>query len=109
MDVKVISPDIWSLGCGSAVNTITSKEELIPEFDVFIVGWSCKDFSSLKRSKKNQPSESLPGLLAEGRGTSGITFHGVLATVSQHRPKAVVMENVAGLLRKKNKCGLGRR
>ena len=100
MDVKVIFPDIRSLGCGSAVNAITSKEEPIPEFDLFIVGWSCKDFSSLKRSKKNQPSESLPGLLAEGRGTSGITFHGVLATVSQHRPKAVVMENVAGLLRK---------
>ena len=74
-------------------NAVTFKEELIPEFDVFSVGWSCKDFSSLKSCRAG------PGLLAEGRGTSGITFHGVLAIVSQHRPKAVVMEHVAGLLR----------
>ena len=100
LDVKRIYADIRSLGCGSAVNAVTSKEELIPEFDVFIVGWSCKDFSSLKRPTKKQPFDTLPGLLAEGRGTSGVTFHGVLATVAQHRPKAVVMENVAGLLRK---------
>ena len=108
LDVKRIYADIRSLGCGSAVNAVTSKEELIPEFDVFIVGWSCKDFSSLKRPKKKQPFETLPGLLAEGRGTSGVTFHGVLATVAQHRPKAVVMENVAGLLRKSG-CGHGHR
>ena len=100
LDVKHIYSDIRSLSCGSAVNAVTSKEELIPEFDVFIVGWSCKDFSSLKRPKKSQPFETLPGLLAEGRGASGLAAHGVLATASQHRPNAVVMGNVAGLLRK---------
>ena len=75
---------------------------------MFIVGWSCKDFSSFKRPKKNQPPESLPGLLAEGRGTSGTTFHGVLATVAQHRPKAVVMDT-RDRPAAKGDCGLGRR
>ena len=53
MDVNVIYPDIGSLGCGSAVNAVTSKEELIPEFDVLIAGWSCNDFSLLKTPTNN--------------------------------------------------------
>ena len=46
MDVKAIYLDIRSLGCRSAFNVVTFKEELIPELGVLIVGWSCKDFSS---------------------------------------------------------------
>ena len=42
MGVTSICLDILSLGCRSGFNAGTLKEELIPEFDVFIVGWTSR-------------------------------------------------------------------
>ena len=94
--IEKLFPDVTRLGTARAFNELTQSEEAIPPFDILIVGWSCKDFSQLKDKKLLEPSKTGECLLAEGRGTSGRTFHGVLAATSEHRPKVVLMENVTG-------------
>lgn len=86
--------DLTQLGCTTGYNLITGAVEHIPSFDLLICGWSCKDISMLN-TKRIKDSDQLIG----SHGTSGTTFHGTVSIVETHRPKAIIMENVLGVLR----------
>lgn len=54
--------------------------------DMFIGGFCCVDFSRLNVAPKT----------LDARGQSGDTFHSMMAYLKVHKPKIVIMENVAG-------------
>ncbi|CAE7255640.1 hpaIIM, partial [Symbiodinium sp. KB8] len=60
------------------------------DLDIYVAGFPCKDFSMLN---SNRPC--LEGPHAE-------TFHGVVNYIRQHKPATYVLENVVGLLSKKD-------
>ena len=59
--------------------------------DIFVAGFSCKDFSPL--SQRVPPSEKTK-ILQSKSGSSGPTFQGVVGHCKLNRPRAVLLENV---------------
>ena len=94
-DAAVVFPDVCKLGCSRAYNVVKRAEVTIPPFDFLIDGFLCKDLSSLKKLDPAKRAQ----ILTQGGGTSGNTFHGICSCISVHRPRAVMMENVAGVLK----------
>ncbi|MBX3729415.1 MAG: DNA (cytosine-5-)-methyltransferase [Candidatus Sumerlaeia bacterium] len=68
--------------------------EHIPEHDVLLAGFPCQPFSIAGVSKKNALGRA-HGFRCEAQGT---LFFDVARIIEQHRPKAILLENVKNLL-----------
>jgi DNA (cytosine-5)-methyltransferase 1 len=62
------------------------KESEIPKFDILLAGFPCQPFSSIGKRE---------GFKHETQGT---LFYDVARIIDYHKPKAFLLENVAGLL-----------
>lgn len=63
-----------------------AAEEIPPDVDILIAGFSCVDFSKLNKWNKT---------LSE-TGESGDTFRAILNYASKYRPPIIILENVMG-------------
>ena len=91
--VPVVFKDILHLGCSMSVNSVTQREEAVKTPDILVIGFSCKDLSSLNPKKKQTTS------LSSGSGSSGSTLRGTLEICSKHQPRLLIMENVPNVMR----------
>ncbi|CAK0863930.1 unnamed protein product, partial [Prorocentrum cordatum] len=84
--------DLAELGNGRAKCSYHSKVCYVPmNAHVFVVGFSCKDFSRLTSSlKRDQKGSLLIGIV----GSSGTTFHWAFNHIMRARPAIVILENV---------------
>jgi len=64
---------------------LAGRPRLVPELDIYVAGFPCKDFSTLNRFR--------PALL----GPHACIFRGVVGYIERFRPRAYVLENVDGL------------
>jgi site-specific DNA-cytosine methylase len=96
--VNTIYKDICHLGNTLCQNEVTDTVAAVQPMDILVVGFSCKDLSSLN-SKMAKSSGARSVCLSTGSGTSSATFRGTLAACAAHRPKLVIMENVPAVLR----------
>ena len=62
--------------------------------DLFIAGFSCKTVSALNADPKTRRQA-----ISDYRGSTGITWWGVVATLQRTRPRSFILENVEGLMR----------
>ena len=81
---SVLFPDISKLANEMPVD-VYGRPMAIPEFNMFVAGTSCKNFSML-RSKRR--------LDIEDRGCSGETFMAAVETLYKEKPKLTIFENV---------------
>ena len=77
------------VGSGKAFNHVTDLEEDVPQFDILVAGFSCKDVSSEQAKRTFSPASR-----------SGGTFGGILRIMQRFGPKVVILENVIGLLKR---------
>ena len=66
------------------ITKISAKD--IPRFDVLVAGFPCQPFSSIGKRQGFQHK------------TQGTLFHDIARILDFHKPKAFLLENVAGLL-----------
>jgi site-specific DNA-cytosine methylase len=66
---------------------VYGQEQPIPEFNLFVAGTSCKNFSMLRSNKR---------LDIEDRGCSGETFIAATELLFKEKPKMAIFENVEG-------------
>ena len=76
---RILYDDIVSLGRdGEGMNTLTGRIEKLPPLDMLVVGFSCKDFSSLSNKWTGDDAAQKRRIIAKGLGTSGSTFAGLV-------------------------------
>lgn len=76
---------------GDRVTPVINKEVVsfvIPTLDIFIAGFICKG-----RSKKNNNREG-PTAVRERLGSTGSSFDEIGKHIEEHKPRAVILENV---------------
>lgn len=88
-----IMKDIEHLGGDSAACAVHGQDCPVMYVDVFVVGTSCKDLSSLS-TKGRGARHDLVFNETWSPGGSAQTYRGFLAYVKTHRPGIVVFENV---------------
>jgi len=66
------------------ITKIAAKE--IPKFDILVAGFPCQPFSSIGKRQGFQHK------------TQGTLFHDIARILDYHKPRAFLLENVAGLL-----------
>ena len=71
---------------------MSSSLQRVPGCDVLVAGVECKSASQL-----NTQCKFLRHCVAERRGATGMTMHGVREYTARHRPMIVIIENVTGL------------
>ena len=92
------------VGCGACVygdiHSLSSPERwclrhkapcLVPRCDLSVGGWSCKDLSKLSLPKMKGETKTC---LADGTGSSGYTFQGLLQELRQRPTDVYIGENV---------------
>ena len=75
-----------------AFDDVTQTRQLVPQVDIVIAGFSCKD-----ASRASVHHMSRLDAVTTGAGTTGRTFQALLNIVTELRPALVVMENVPSL------------
>mmetsp|Transcript_15839 Transcript_15839/g.39337 ORF Transcript_15839/g.39337 Transcript_15839/m.39337 type:complete len:1761 (-) Transcript_15839:1193-6475(-) len=81
---SVLYPDIAKL-TEQPPRDAFGQEQSIPDFNLFVAGTSCKDFSMLKNKYRVD---------IEDRGSSGETFLAAVDVMMQERPPFCILENV---------------
>ena len=83
-DVNHLTQDV-------AFDYMSEQDKPIPAaVDMLFAGFPCKDFSSLNCQKKDRRSCLLTGEFSSGGG-----FRGLMEYMEKHRPRIVILENVA--------------
>ena len=93
--LALIFDDICDLQSGRAFNVVAHEETDVPVVDVFVAGFVCKSVST-----ENTQRGDYVECIDDGTGQTGETFQGVLGYARRFRPKLVICENVAGLLKR---------
>ena len=93
--LALIFDDICDLQSGRAFNVVAHEEADVPVVDVFVAGFVCKSVST-----ENIPRGDYGKCIDDGAGQTGESFQGVLGYARRFRPKLVICENVAGLLKR---------
>jgi len=79
-------PDISKL-CDDPPRDVYGQEQPLPEFNLFVAGTSCKNFSMLMSNKR---------IDIEDKGCSGETFLAACELLFKEKPKYAIFENVIG-------------
>ena len=87
---KYLFCDICALGDDCATDLLTQQTVPIPNAELFVAGFVCRDVST-------ENTQRDCNTIIDGTGFSGSTFHGVLAYVQRYQPRLVVLENVQGI------------
>ena len=93
--MALIFDDICDLQSGRAFNVVAHEETDVPVVDVFVAGFVCKSVST-ENTQRGDYGECID----DGTGQTGESFQGVLGYARRFRPKLVICENVAGLLKR---------
>eukprot|EP00957_Ditylum_brightwellii_P092926 7075876-Ditylum_brightwellii.AAC.1 len=83
---SVLYPDIVKL-TDKKVRDVYGQEKPLPEFNMFVAGTSCKNFSMLRSNKR---------IDIEDKGCSGETFLAATEVLFQEKPAYAIFENVIG-------------
>jgi len=83
---SVLYPDIVKL-CDDPPRDVYGQEKPIPQFNMFVAGTSCKNFSMLMANKR---------LDIEDKGCSGETFLAACELLFKEKPRYAIFENVTG-------------
>ena len=80
-------PDISHLTDRPSPRDVYGREQPVPEFNLFVAGTSCKNFSMLRSNRR---------IDIEDRGCSGETFLAAVDLLMDRTPPYAVFENVIG-------------
>ena len=96
--LPLIFQHVCELRTGRAFDVMVGEVLEVPVVDLFVAGFARKSVSteSTQRGRRSQ-------CIADATGQTGETFQGVLGYTRRFKPKLVICENVAGLL--KRTCG----
>ena len=96
---RYLFPDIMDLSRARATCDLRGVVDmsLLRRLDIFLSGFSCKDVSRINTSGKHDGKDPLD---STSGGQTSTTFLGVLLMLQHRRPKALIVENVPGLLDK---------
>jgi site-specific DNA-cytosine methylase len=85
--------DVTKLGRKSAFCCISEMEVEVPYVDLLVAGFCCASASwhNINRSR-------LLNCVGLGIDLTGETFDGILSYIARHKPKAILLENVPGLV-----------
>ena len=83
-------------GAGMCYHHKGERCEVPSTSDIFVCGFSCKDFSKLNSS---HGSDARARILTEGIGSSGGTFRALLGHIRRTRPPLTILENVDDLIK----------
>ena len=81
---STLYPDIVKL-CDNPPRDVYGQEKPLPEFNIFVAGTSCKNFSMMMSNKR---------LDIEDKGCSGETFLAACELLMKDKPKFAIFENV---------------
>ena len=88
----IVFTDMSDLGeTGWGTDALSGRSDRLPAVDLLIVGFSCKDFSTLN----SRPDKS--HILRDSLGTSGSTFQSLVQVLQRQRVPVVITENVPAL------------
>ena len=91
---QILFTDVVPLGdSGHGCDALSGQVLPFPRCDVLIVGFSCKDFSTLN----NRDRAGKARIIEDCLGTSGVTFNGLKGVLGHQQVPLVVTENVAAL------------
>ncbi|KAL7551244.1 LOW QUALITY PROTEIN: hypothetical protein ACHAWF_014435, partial [Thalassiosira exigua] len=83
---STLYPDIVKL-CDDPPRDVYGRERPVPDFNLFVAGTSCKDFSMLRSNKR---------IDIEDKGCSGETFLAACESLFKKKPRYAIFENVTG-------------
>ena len=83
---SILYPDIVKL-CDDPPRDAYGQEKPIPQFNMFVAGTSCKNFSMLMANKR---------IDIEDKGCSGETFLAAADVLFKEKPRYAIFENVTG-------------
>lgn len=75
-----------------ALNYMSGNFEAVPSADLVIAGFECDSVSLL-----NTERAKFSDCITQAKGSTGETFMACVAYIQQHRPLAILLENVASL------------
>ena len=81
---SVLYPDIVKL-CDDPPRDVYGQEQHLPDFNLFVAGTSCKNFSMMMSNNR---------LDIEDHGCSGETFLAAVELLMKEKPKFAIFENV---------------
>ena len=84
LGVKLLFEDATAMGRPAAFDVISQAYQVVPSCMCVVAGTSCVDLSGQKLSDKC-------GALTSGDGSSTLTFLGLLAYCTRHRPRLVLV------------------
>ena len=93
--LPLMFPDICQLHTGCCLNAMTGLQATVPAVDIFIAGFVCKSVPT-----ENNQRHTHGDCTKSGTGNTGSTFEGLRRYVEAVRPKIVICESVAGLLKR---------
>ena len=91
-DMNRIFTDMHDIAANTALELVSGCHQPVPGVDMVVAGFVCKSVS-----KENNRRGDHAHCIQEGSGVTGSTFKALLEYCNQHRPAAVVCENVVGL------------
>ena len=92
--VRALFSDAKELTGHYAVDVRTGEKKAVPRFlDHIIAGWVCKG-----HSVENMQRRRFATCLRSGAGKSGETYKWLTEYIGVHKPKRLLLENVAGIL-----------
>ena len=116
-DVSAVYSDMAGLSAAAALNLRTACEKPIGAVDLFVCGFSCKDFSTLNTAHlcpvdpgssgngTTKPKQARKTSLMTGSGTSSRTFMHTGAYLKAHHPPMFILENVPQILNADDSAG----